>query len=315
MAGMPNYRTALSQGPDPQRARVKMIGVGSAGCNIIEGAQFPAVAFSASTADIARSHAERKVLVGQDRLLGLSESNPEMLRQIQEVVGHELFDLFNNTEIAFLMCGLGGVTGSLGTRLLCSIAKSKGAAPAVLAATPFSVESHRRRELAEASLRSLLGAATMCIEFDNDKLSALAPNLALSRAFGLLNGIMLRPVIDLCACVARDDMPQLRQAIGSSNYGRFGLGMARGDERVERVVSEALSSPWFDYDITQAKAAIVVYSAADPWDKEMERILGNIETKLASTNLLWGSYQDPSLGERIRLSVLLFADYGLAKEK
>ena len=107
---MPNTRTGFSQGPDPQRIRVKLFGVGSAGCNIIEGAPYPRIAFSSSSADIARSHADRKILVSQDRLVGLSDSNPDVLKQIQEVVGHELFDMFNNTEIAFLMCGLGGLT-------------------------------------------------------------------------------------------------------------------------------------------------------------------------------------------------------------
>ncbi len=240
-----------------------------------------------------------------DRLVGLSDSSPDLLKQVKDVVGHELFDVFNNTELAILMCGLGGTTGSLGVKMLCSIAKAKGSTSIVLAATPFSAESHRRRELAAKTLDDVLKSSTLCVEFDNDKLSSLAPNLPLSRAFGVLNGIMLRPVMDLCSAMSRDDVTRLRQIVGDATYGRFGLGLARGDDRVERVVNEALSSPWFDYDFDDVKAAIAVYSAADPWDKEIERVLKSLESRLISARILWGSYSDQGLTDRIRLSLVL----------
>lgn len=272
---------------------------------MIEGAPFSTIAFSTSSADLARSHAERKVLIGPERLIGVVSSRPDALKHLQSVVGHELFDLFNNTELAFIMCGLGGLTGSLGARLLCSIARTKGATAIVLAATPFSVESSRRRDLASAAMGELRRSSTLAVEFDNDKLSALAPNLPLSRAFKLLNGIMMRPVLDLCAALSRDDIALLRQVLGSSTYGRFGLGMARGDERVQRAVDEALSSPWFDKGFDTVKAALAVYSAADPWDREAEKLLDALDARLPGVRIGWGSYRDPSLGERIRLSLLL----------
>lgn len=302
---MPNYRTRFSQSPDDQRARAKLFGIGSAGCNMIEGAPFPTVAFSTSSADMARSHADRKVLVGQDRLVGIADSGPDLIRKLPSVVGHELLDVFNNTELAFLMCGLGGTTGSLGAKMFCSIAKAKGATDIALTAVPFSAESFRRREIATRTVDELLGLSSMCVVFDNDKLSSLAPNLPLSRAFGLLNGIMMRPVIDLCATMSRNDISVLRTVVGDATYARFGLGMARGDDRVEKVVSEALSSPWFDFDLKDVAACIAVYSASDPWDKEIGMILGRLEERLPTAHMLWGSYSDEKLGERIRLSLLL----------
>ena len=284
---------------------MKLFGIGSAGCNMIEGVPFPTVAFSTSSADMARSHAERKVLIGQDRLIGVADSGPDLMRKLPSVVGHELLDVFNNTELAFLMCGLGGTTGSLGAKMFCSIAKAKGATALVFAAMPFSAESFIRCGMATSTMHELVHLSSLCTVFDNDKLSSLAPNLPLSRAFGLLNGIMLRPVIDLCATASRSDIPVLRQVVGEATYARFGLGLARGDDRVEKVVSEALSSPWFDYDLKEATACVAICSSSDPWDREIERILGSLEERLPSASVMWGSYSDKSLGERIRLSLLL----------
>src|SRR3990170_7967402 len=87
--GMPNHRTRFFQSPDDQPVRAKLFGIGSAGCNIIEGVAYPTVAFSTSSADLARSHAERKVLIGQDRLIGVSDSDPDIVRRLPSVVGHE----------------------------------------------------------------------------------------------------------------------------------------------------------------------------------------------------------------------------------
>lgn len=302
---MPNFRTRFSQSSENQRVRAKLFGIGSAGCNIVDGAQFPKVAFSTSSADLARSHADRKVLIGQDRLLGISDADSDMIKSLPSIVGHELLDVFNNTELAFIMCGLGGMTGSIGSKVLNSVATSKGVAGIAIVAMPFSAESFQRRESAANALRGLLDSSAMCVVFDNDMLSSLAPNLPMSRAFGLLNGIMMRPVMDICATMSRNDIGVFREVVGGSTYARFGLGLARGDERVQRVVDESLSSPWFDYDLKEATSAIAVFSSADPWDKEIDKVLSLLEARLPSVRILWGSYADSSLGERIRLSLLL----------
>lgn len=306
---MPTLRTRFTASAGEQRVRVKLFGVGSAGCSMINGAQFPTVAVSASAADLARCRSERRVLIGSERLVGLSESGPELMKKLPALVGHELLDVFNNTEVAFIMCGLGGATGSLGAKMLASVARAKGSLGVALAATPFTAESISRREFAEEAVRDLAKLSSLCIEFSNDKLSSMAPNLPLSRAFAIQNAIMMRPVMDLCATFGRSDTAAFREAIGSSTYGRFGLGLARGDDRVERAVHDALTSPWFDFDLGTANAAIVVYSAADPWDREEEHVLSAVADRLPSSNLVVGSYPDPTLGERIRVSIIIARGY------
>jgi len=301
---MPNSRYRFSQTAD-SRVRAKLFGIGSAGCNIIEGSDLQTVAFSTSEADLARSTAERKFRMSPERLLGLSGPESAVMKLLPSIAGHEVLDLFNNTDVAFLMAGLGGTTGSLGSKVFSLVSRAKNVPSISLVTCPFSAESIRRREVAEKFLAALMKSSEMCLVFDNDKLSSLAPNLQLSRAFGVLNGIMNRPVRDICMTLGRTDLPAFAQAIGGSKYARFGLGLARGDERLDRVVAEAFSSPWFDYDLTEAAVAVAVYSAADPWDKEAEGILSRVEERIPSARLLWGSYVDESLCDRIRLSLIL----------
>lgn len=272
---------------------------------MIEGLPFPRVAVSTSGADLDRAATDRRVLIGQDRLVGIYTSDTELVKHLPSVAGHEILDVFNNTDLAFLMCGLGGVSGSLGAKVFSSVAQAKNVMDIVLAATPFSAESARRRDFASRMLRELRESSTLCVEFGNDQLSTLAPHMPMSRAFKLMNGIMARPVLDLCASLPKTDMGRLRTMIGEASAGAFGLGLARGDGRVDRVVSEALSSPWFDFDMSEAVCAIVIYSSSDPWDKEMDAIVSLLRTRLPSASMLMGSYADPTLADRIRLSVLL----------
>jgi cell division protein FtsZ len=302
---MPNYRFRFSQHSADSRIRAKVFGIGSAGCNIVEGASVPTIAFSTSEADLSRSTAERKFLMSPERLAGLSGPEAAIMKLLPAVAGHEMLDLFNNTDMAFLMSGLGGATGSLGSKVFSLVSRAKNVPSIALVTYPFSAESIRRREMAERCLGTLIKSSDLCLVFDNDKLSSLAPNLQLSRAFGILNRIMIRPVRDMCSTICRSDLRTFAQAVDGSGYSRFGLGLARGDERVDKVVAEAFSSPWFDYDVKGTTAAIAIYSAADPWDREAEGIITRVEEGVPSSKLLWGSYPDPSLGERIRLSLVL----------
>lgn len=302
---MPNFRVRFSQSLDDPRIRFKLFGIGSAGCNIIQNSPFPTVAVSTSASDLERSGAGRKILVGRDQIIGTSDAGPDLLKSLPSIVGHELSDMFNNTDVAFMMCGLGGITGSYGTKLVSSIARSKGTTGIVLAATPFSAESIRRRDLASQALKGIASVSSLCVEFGNDKLSSLGSNIPLSRAFGILNGIMMRPVIDLSTTVSRNDIPALRQTLGGVTYARFGLGLGRGDERSERAVREAITSPWFDFPLEETGAALAVYSASDAWEKEALDVIGRLEAAVPSSKLIWGAYSDPSLGDRIRLSLLL----------
>lgn len=254
---------------------------------------------------MARSSADKKLRMSPERLAGLAAPDASVIKQLPSIAGHELLDLFVNTDFAFLMSGLGGAAGSLGSRVFSVVARARNVPAASIVTCPFSAESIHRREMADRSLDILVKTSDLCIVFDNDKLSSLAPNLQLSRAFGVLNGIMMRPVKDICSAIGTSDISVLQKAVDGSEYARFGLGLGRGDERIERVVSEAFSSPWFDFDVRAATAAVVVFSAADPWDKEAESAISRVEEKLPSARLLWGTYADSSLRDRIRLSLIL----------
>jgi cell division protein FtsZ len=302
MAGR-NVTFSQFRGDEPVRAI--MVGIGSAGCNMIAHSPVPCVAFSSSQADLDRTEAEEKVLISPQKLVGLAQTDLSVIRQMPSVVADEIRIPVTDIDVMFAMAGLGGLTGSVGAAVVSSFARASGVFCVAMTAGPFSAESERRRSLAEMYSRRIAADVDLMIEFSNDSLSDMAPNLPMSRAFAVMNGIMHRPVIDLLSAGTRKDVRVLRATIGEAVRGRLGLGLARGDERVSRVVGEALSSPWFDFDPEEAEAAVVVYSAADPWDREFGEIVELLQARLGEVRMIHGSYSDVGLGDKIRLSLVL----------
>ena len=292
-------------GGDPLQMR--SYGIGSAGCNMIAVSPLPSVAFSTSAADLERSRASRRLLVTQERLVGLYNTDSKVVAQMPSVVGDDILALFGDTDAAYLMSGLGGVAGSLGTSVLGRAAKAKRVPVISAVAQPFSAESERRRSFALKCERQIASDVDVNIAFGNDALSTLAPNLPLSRAFNLLNGIMHRPAMEIAKVAGKSGVRKLVEVLGHGAHGRFGLGMARGDDRVAKVVQEALESPWFDHPIASTETAFAVYSAADPWDREFSKILESLQKAMPNAKIAYGSYDDAALGESIRLSLVVCA--------
>ena len=284
---------------------MRSYGIGSAGCNMVAASPLPSVAFSTSAADLERSRASRRLLITQERLVGLYNTDSKIVAQMPSVVGNDVLALFEDTDVAYLMSGLGGVAGSLGTSVLGRAAKAKRVPVISAVAVPFSAESERRRSFALKCSRQIMSDVDINIVFGNDALSTLAPHLPLSRAFNLLNGIMHRPAMEIAKVVGRAGARKLIEVLGHGALGRFGLGMARGDDRVAKVVQEALESPWFDHPIASTETAVAVYSAMDPWDKELSKILEALRKAMPDARIAYGSYDDAALRESIRLSLVV----------
>ena len=111
--------------------------------------------------------------------------------------------------------------------------------------------------------------------------------------------------MDLCSAMTRSDVGLLKHVVGGATHAKFGLGLSRDDDRSRKVVEEAVSSPWFDYPLEEVKAAVVIYSSSDPWQKEADDICSQLVSKLPSATIAFGSYADSALKDRTRLSLVI----------
>lgn len=265
------------------------------------------VAVGRSAHELRQAHADRRHVLTDEELAVLAETHPSVLSGSDAHGQTALAELVKDTDLVFLMGGLGGETASSALPGLAALAAGAGAFPLGLVALPFRAEGADHQERAQKALERLASQALFTIVFENEHLLELARNLPMVRALQIMNEIMLRPLLDLKRTLVPEDLLLVRSAIGRVRRGRLGLGLGRGDAREYQAVEEAFASPWFPKELEGAEAAVVMISSSDPYAGERDKVLSAVQTKLPQARLLCGMYEDPHLKDRLRTTILLAA--------
>src|SRR6185369_16786015 len=126
--GMDNYDQSK------QAAKIRVVGVGGAGCNAINtmiAAALDRVNFVAANTDIqalAANDAATKIQIGETITKGLGAgANPEVGRQAALESRDEIAHALEGADMVFVTAGMGGGTGTGATPVIADIARSLGA--------------------------------------------------------------------------------------------------------------------------------------------------------------------------------------------
>lgn len=87
----------------------------------------------------------------------------------------------------------------------------------------------------------------------------------------------------------------------------IGLGESDDDDRALTAVNEAINSPLIEFDISEATAALVnVTGGPNMSVMEAEQVAEVIQSKINSNaRIIWGAAVDETLGETIRVMVVI----------
>ncbi|MEM2839537.1 MAG: hypothetical protein QXE18_05555 [Thermoplasmata archaeon] len=283
--------------------RFKLFGIGGAGCNVVSSTTFPSVAIGSSQKEVERCANSQRIVLLPEILEGLASTDASVLAP--NMMPKEIVEAFFDTDIAVLIAGLGGETGSSGIRFLASASRIMSKPSISVVSLPFSVESINRREIAAEALSDLKKRTDMVISFTNDKLKKLVPNLPMDKVFKVMNAIMERPITDLSRIMIQSDVQMMRQIASGSDEFRLGVGLGRGINRDLDAIKEALDSPWFDFDIMSVESAFLVISSYPIDAKEVDATIKAVHSRISNAKLMFGSYEDPSLGDRLRVMLLV----------
>lgn len=283
--------------------RFKLFGIGGAGCNVVSSSSFPSVAIGGSQKEVDRCINSQRIVVQPEILEGLASTDISVLAP--NMMPKEIVDAFFDIDIAVLIAGLGGETGDSGIRFLASAARIMSKPSISVISLPFSVESLNRREAAEETLSDLKKRTDLVISFTNDKLKKLVPNLPMDKVFKVMNAIMERPITDLSRIMIQSDIQMMKQIASGSDEFRLGVGLGRGISRDLIAIKEALDSPWFDFDLFSVESAFLVISSYPIDSKEVDATIKAIHSRIPNAKLMFGSYEDPSLGDRLRVMLLV----------
>lgn len=316
----------ISYERDPQQtipeSSVKIVGLGGAGSNMLDRATLDGlsgaemVCINTDMRTLTSSVATEKIQIGRNLTKGLGAGgDPEVGLKAAHESEQEIRDAFRGRKMVFLCVGLGGGTGSGAAPLICRLAREEGAFVVVFATMPFTFEGGRRRNQAETSLNELAVLANALVTFDNNRMGELVvAKQGIHEAFAAADRMIAESVKAVTRLVIRPGLINvgLDDLMAALNTTRsrclFGSGMAKGENRTQLALENALSSPLLDKGSLLADAMTVLVHICGGETLtlyEVELLMQGLSKHVPDTaHLLFGAAVDPAMGDSLSVTLV-----------
>jgi cell division protein FtsZ len=304
------------------QARIKIVGVGGAGCNTITrmseigivGAE--TIAVNTDAQDLLYTVASRKILIGRTVTAGLGAGNdPEKGKEAAKEDIELLKNVLYGAHMVFVTCGLGGGTGTGAAPVITELSRRMGILTVAVVTLPFTVEGKRRRENAQKGLNELKQSADAIVVIPNDRLLQLAPDISISEAFRRCDTILTNAVKGITESITKPglinlDFADVRAVLQNAGISAISVAESDAENRDEDVVNQALHNPLLDVDVTNAKGALINLIASDITIAEAQTIVSKFQELLnPDAQLIWGAQVCPEMKNTLRLVALLAGVY------
>lgn len=309
--------------PRQKSSIIKVLGVGGGGSNAVnfmfaqdvEGVDF--IICNTDSKALEQSPVPNKIQLGPHLTQGLGAgANPEVGKQATEESLDEIRRILElNTKMAFITVGMGGGTGTGGAPIIAKICRELGILTVGIVTTPFAFEGPRRLAQAEAGIRTLQPYVDTLLVISNDKLRMQYGNLKMTEAFGKADNILATAATCITDIINSKgtiivDFADVCTVMKNGGVAILGSATARGENRAQTAIEEALSSPLLnDNDIKGAKWILVNINSAAGENEctmdEFEVINNYLRTQSGNfTDLIIGSGHDNTLEDKIGITLI-----------
>lgn len=307
--------------PKEQSSIIKVIGIGGGGSNAvnymfnqgIRGVNF--VIGNTDEQALELSPIPNKIQLGPACTRGLGAgSNPDIGRLATEESLEEVRALLEkNTRMVFITAGMGGGTGTGGAPVVAELARSMGILTVGIVTSPFFFEGRRKIKQAEAGIEEMRNAVDSLIVISNDNIREIYGNLTRSEAFAHADDILAiaaRSISEIITVPGQInvDFADVEYVMKNSGVAIMGSATAEGEGRAARAIQNALNSPLLnDNDIRGAQKILLNITSGtnqmriDEITEIHEYVL---EAVGADTDVIFGTCDDDSLGEKICVTVI-----------
>ena len=309
--------------PKEKSSILKVIGVGGGGSNAvnhmfsqnIEGVNF--IICNTDAQAIATSKVPNKVQLGPHLTQGLGAgANPDIGRQATEESLEEIKQILEvNTKMAFITAGMGGGTGTGGAPIISKICKDLGILTVGIITTPFSYEGKKRQLQAEEGIRIMKQYVDTLLVISNDKLRHQFGNLKMKEAFAKADNVLAtaaKCITDVINSTGQInvDFADVCTVMRNGGVAILGSATAKGDNRAQKAIEEALNSPLLnDNDISGAKWILInINSSEGEFEFTMDEV-DIIQSYLISaagehTDVILGLGYDNTLGASLGITLI-----------
>lgn len=302
---------------------IKVIGVGGGGSNAVENMYRQGiydVGFVLANTDhqaLNKSEIPLKIQLGKTVTNGLGAGNdPEVAKLAAEESKEDIEVQFKDgTKMVFITAGMGGGTGTGAAPIIAKYAKEAGMLTVGIVTIPFKFEQRPKIKQALTGVREMAKQVDALLVISNEKLLEMYPQQSVSEGFkkvdetltvatkSIAELITVRGLINL-------DFHDVSKILKNGGVAIMSTGKAKGQNRVNKALEEALNSPLlYNNDIYNSKKILfnIYQSKSDPLIIEEMKEVREFMDKFENSNdieLIWGLAEDSELQDEVKITVL-----------
>ncbi|MBR0519554.1 cell division protein FtsZ, partial [bacterium] len=222
----------------PRVAKIKVIGVGGAGCNAIErmmedipsNINIDFIAMNTDCQALKESHAPTKIVLGEKitKRRGAG-AIPEVGRRAAEQNADEIEKCIAGSDLVFITAGMGRGTGTGAAPLVADIAKKTGALTVAIVTKPFGFEGMKMMNIAKNGIAELAEKVDTIIIIPNDKLLGINKDITFLDAFKKVDDILrygVRGISDILSGtgIINVDFADVQSILQKGGASQVGIG-------------------------------------------------------------------------------------------
>jgi cell division protein FtsZ len=301
------------------QAKIKVIGMGGAGCNAItrmvreqiRGVEF--IAMNTDAAHLEITEAPIRIILGEKLTRGQGAGGDHKVgRRSAEEAQEEIRQALVGADMVFLAAGMGGGTGTGSISVVAEMAKQSGALTIATVTKPFSFEGAHRMQVAEEGINDLAKKLDTLIIVPNDRLLMLSDNkTCIDGAFKKADEILCNAVQAIAEVITVPgminlDFADIRAIMKDAGPAWMSVGRGSGQARAVNAAKEALASPLLDVSIQGAKGVLFSVCGSSNMTlfevNDAAKIIG--EAVDPEANIIFGVNLDPNMGNEVKLTLI-----------
>ena len=302
--------------------KIKIIGVGGAGTNAVDGLKLDDLgdvrlaAINTDAQALANSPIAEKLVIGRTVTRGLGAGGElDIGKAAAESDRDAIAQIIADMDLIILVVGLGGGTGSAAAPVIAEVAAKTDALVLAFATLPFSFEGARRKRIGEDSLGELRKLVHGLIPLPNDMLLQEGDeNTSVLNAFSVADQWIGRGVNSLCAMLLKtglinQDFSSLR-SVFQNRGGKtiFGTGTAQGENFVQSALEDLFICPLLhlgDRPGQLDRILVNVIGGTDLGIAKVNDIMSQVSRRFGSReDIVFGAVIDEGRSQSIEICIL-----------
>ena len=299
--------------------RIKVIGVGGAGNNAVnrmiqdnvKGVTYYMI--NTETGTLKRSLTKNILQIGIETTKGLGAgANENVGEKAARENKEQIKDILRGADMAFIVAGMGGGTGTGAAPVVAEIAKEMGILTIGVVTKPFIFEGKARKLRADYGTQKLRENVDDLIVILNDKLlKNTDTKITLNSAFSLADEVLeqgITGITDLLTTIGEVniDFADIATTVKYRGKAYMGVGMAEGERKVEEAVLQAISNPLTEAKINGAKGVIFNVKGNESLSLlEINSAIGIINDKISEdANVIFGTVIDKNMSDKVGVTII-----------